>query len=256
MTPQQLSDNFNFAKIAPDGALELFFDHHMLSTFRMCPEKFILDFVQNGTGVRPKSPEKHRIWSLEFGEFLHYCVEWYYKKWKILGQSPEADEFVKVGKSMWDKMDMEYYNSLNKFCPESYRKRYTALGGWPGVACLLLGYWAFYVNQRFTIIDTEVAFGHNHEVFLGEFHSGYESLGFNNPEPFWNGRVRCYLSGRIDLLVDNGLKIGPVDHKSTAFFDGKEADDFNPHEGILGYIFAVNSILKNLFPEFSAEKRN
>ena len=43
-------------------------------------------------------------------------------------------------------------------------------------------------------------------------------------------------TGRIDLLVDNGTKIGPVDHKSTACFDGYESNDFDPHEGITGYI--------------------
>lgn len=265
MTPQYLAENYNFAKINPsDGALELYFDHHMLSTFRMCQDKFVLDFVQNGTGLTTREPTKRRIWSLEFGEFLHYCLEWYYKKWKFLKATPEVDEFIKVGKAMWDKMDMEYYDpglsSITK-CPETYTKKYHAIGGWNGVACLLLGYWAFYMNQRFQVIDTEVAFGFNKEVFLGEFR--YPRFGWHE-SPDGVGDVfvdswdicRCYLSGRIDLLVDNGYKIGPVDHKSTAFFDGRESDDFNPHEGISGYIFAVNSILKTAFPEFSAEKRH
>jgi hypothetical protein len=93
-------------------------------------------------------------------------------------------------------------------------------------------------------VDTEISFGRAREVYLGylgHFYSGNDRFGLTSP--YYSG-INCYLTGRIDLLVDNGTKIGPVDHKSTARFDGYESNDFDPHEGITGYIFAINSILK------------
>jgi hypothetical protein len=46
--------------------------------------------------------------------------------------------------------------------------------------------------------------------------------------------------------VDNGHKIGPIDHKTTHRFDGYEHADFNPHDGLTGYILACHEILKKL----------
>jgi hypothetical protein len=128
----------------------------------------------------------------------------------------------------------EYANSIIKADVTKFEE----VKGWEGVCGLLTQYHVYYMNQRLRVIDTEITFGHNKEVFLGGFtlFHGYEMLD--------DIKVECYLTGRIDLLVDNGYKIGPIDHKTTHRFDGFEHDDFNPHDGMTGYILAINEILK------------
>jgi hypothetical protein len=118
-----------------------------------------------------------------------------------------------------------------------------------GFVTLVMQY-ATYYNQdseRLRILDTEVAFGSGHEVPLG-------TLTFMVPEgPI---KVDCYLSGRIDFLADDGIKIGPVDHKTRATFAQVEHIlQYNPHEGITGYIYAVGHIIRKRHPVMAAQRK-
>lgn len=245
MNIQSLTEQYPyFLRVAPDGALELFADHHMLSTMRSCEAKFVEEILNN-EHIRGK-----RYWSLEFGCWVHDCLQLFYEAFRRTGQAPIVDDWVKQSLGLWEDYDLSFYRPDPLKLVKQYNtdeKKYRAFGGREGAAAFLIHYYAFYMNQRYRIVATEISFGRKQEVLLGEFtilnlHPGIENAidGLT---------VRCYLTGRIDLLVDNTYKIGPVDHKTTASFDGYESNDFDPHEGITGYIYTINAILGTQFPD-------
>ena len=216
-----------------DGVLEMYVDHHMMSTMRTCEAKFYEEQLEH-LGTRTQ-----RYFSLEFGQWLHEVLEHYYAYHKENNRPPVLDTWLQESWELWLTYELDSFapkpGTLTK---DMYgdTKKYYNLCKWDAKASimqLLCQYYAYYLNQSMLVVDTEISFGRAGEVFLG-----YVCVGDKI-------RIRCFLTGRIDLLVDNGAKIGPVDHKSTARFDGYESNDFDPHEGITGYIFAINSILKN-----------
>jgi hypothetical protein len=234
-----------------EGVLEMYLDHHSMSHMRMCESMFIEEITNciHGRGVR--------YWSLEFGVWVHDCLERFYDAFKKTGQPPELDPWVNYCLELWDLYDLDYYKPDPLKLVKNYRtdeKKYHSFGGREGAAGFLIHYYGFYINQRLRVVGTEIAFGRSKEVLLGSFRfprykwwegpEGEDDLVVES----WD-KVNVYLTGRIDLLGDNTYKIGPVDHKSTARFDGYESNDYDPHEGITGYIYAINEILKKRFPD-------
>ncbi len=255
MTPRDLvTKHPHIFALAPDNVLEMYCDNHILSTMRVCPAKFYEEQLAHvGTKVT-------RYFSLEFGAWFHECLEMYYSCFKVTGAAPVLDTWIIACLALWDEYDIDFFAPAPGTLTKDMRgdqKKYYALCGWDtrgAITRLLIQYYAYYMNQRMRIVDTEISFGRAREVPLGKFTccEPYRTgLVYKLPEPdkeelyFTTRNIRCFLTGRIDLLVDNGSKIGPVDHKSTARFDGYESDDFDPHEGITGYIFAINSVLTN-----------
>jgi hypothetical protein len=232
MTIEQLCAKYHWASIAEDGALELFLDHHALSTYRMCEAKFELEILQNyrAKGMTP--------WSLNFGSVFHKVVEKIYEQ----RQNNQFDYqwLVSYSTNLWAKAELDRYRE---------HKTYQALNGLPGFLVLLSQYATFYAqeNERLRPIGVELAFGKGREVPLGEY-------SYINNEGYWR-RVRCFLSGRIDFLMDSGTAIGPMDHKTKAFFKGNPAEDHDPQEGMTGYIFAASRIIKAKFPELLASRK-
>lgn len=247
MTPDQAQQRYHWIKYRPnDNTIEMYLDNFMLSGARLCEAKFHLDHLLwlKPKSIIPNLPEGKVIrkpWFFDFGEFIHWCLEQFYNNFKLYKQPPLVDEWLGKCQEKWKEMDMDgYANSIHP----SDVKKYEEVKGWNGVCRLLCAYYAYYMDLRLRIIDTEITFGHNKEVKLGEFNL---DLG---TRPCWecnhfvdDYNIECYLTGRIDLLVDNGYKIGPIDHKTTHKFDGYEHTEFNPHDGITGYIYAINQIL-------------
>lgn len=234
MTPQEAAVKYpQFIKLAEDGALEFYLDNQMLSTLRLCEQKFVEEYMEclHGRGVR--------AWNLDFGLWYHSSVEWFYKYFRR-GKRINATRWLRYAGHLWNSMDMDYYQVAE---PTKYKN----LGGREGALALLGEYYCYYFEQRMRVIATEIYFGRGKEVLIGE----WTARTIRTPEMDIDEKVRCYLTGRIDLLVDNGYKIGPVDHKTTARFDGLEYTKFNPHDGITGYIFAINRIMGERFPEFA-----
>ena len=231
MTPQEAAAKYPWIKIDPvSNIIELFLDHQMLSTLRTCESKFILEHVLN---IRPKG---HRAWALVFGAWLHFALEDYYEHIKNHdGKPPDPMAWLAKAKVKWVELKIDAYKGIED--------KYEDVGGWDGACSLLVQYYAFYMEQRLRVVATEIPFGFNREVYLGEFWLNIDS---NRP---W--LIKCYLTGRIDLLVDNGYMIGPVDHKHTHMFRGDEWDKFNPQDGITGYIFGTNSIIQKYFPDWN-----
>ena len=100
-------------------------------------------------------------------------------------------------------------------------------------------------NERLRVIGTEIGFGHKKEVFLG-------SVG--NPS-LYGAILNCYLSGRIDLLVDTGDSICPLDHKTRGSFYPDPSLEYLTDEGPTGYLFAVKAMTSAIIPQ-GMMKRN
>lgn len=224
MNPAEASTKYHWVKYDPETmTVDLFMDHQMLSTLRMCEHKFVYEHIFN---IRPKG---HKAWSLMFGAWMHFCFETYYKHLcHNDGKAIDIAAWLQYSRAKWLELNLDAYKDEEK---------YKDISGYDGASALLVSYYAYYDGLRLRVVATEVSFGTNREVYLGSFSYG----------PF---TVRCFLTGRIDLLVDNGHKIGPVDHKHTHVFRGDEWTKYNPHDGITGYIFATNEIIKNMFPDY------
>lgn len=247
MTPQQAAERYHWCKYDKDtNTVELFLDHFMLSSLRICEAKFYLDHIMH---IKPRyAGGVRKPWFFDFGEYIHWCLEGFYNHFKKYKEPPKIDLWLNVAHKKWIAMNMDGYK--NSFPAD--QKKYEEVKGWEGVASLLVQYFVFYMDMRLRVIDTEITFGHNREVKIGEFEHRTNNiiLDYEGFAP----KVKCYLTGRIDLLVDNGYKIGPVDHKTTHRFDGFEHQDFNPQDAMTGYILAINDILKsyqgmNLLPQ-------
>lgn len=241
MTPSEAQSRYHWCRYNKEtNTIELFLDHYMLSCLRTCEAKFYLEHLLK---IKPKyDTSKRKPWFFDFGEYIHWCLEQFYNSFKVSKVAPPVDVWLNQCKMKWAVMRMDDYGSDEAFPAD--QKKYQEVKGWEGVAGLLTQYYVFYMDMRLRVIDTEITFGHNREVFLGSF-----DINIGNPEDgdIWV-RCNCYLTGRIDLLVDNGYKIGPVDHKTTHKFDGFEHQDFNPHDAMTGYILAIHEILKNYYP--------
>lgn len=245
MTPEQASQRYHWCKYdASTNTIELYLDNYMLSCLRQCEAKFYLEHL---LWVKPRYDQTRRKpWFLDFGEYIHSCLETFYNNFKSLGHPPAVSSWIDGCKMLWAVMRMDDYGLLENTQPSDYKK-YVEVNGWEGVSGLLIQYYAFYMDLRNRIIDTEITFGHNKEVKIGEFPINNWKQHYVEQHDTYIAqqlRVECYLTGRIDLLVDNGYKIGPVDHKTTHKFDGWEHLDFNPHDGMTGYILAINEIMK------------
>lgn len=257
MTPELATQNYKWCKYNKDtNTIELYMDHYMLSCLRTCEAKFYLEHLLK---IKPRyvEPEKkgdkifRKPWFFDFGEFVHYCLEHYYNSFKVQKTAPPIDTWLELCKNKWLEMEMDNYKDS---IVEADVKKYDEVKGWTGICGMLTQYYVFYMDQRMRVIDTEITFGHNKEVKIGEFYiplvietKGYQKVRgvrrFVHTKEIKQVKVECYLTGRIDLLVDNGYKIGPIDHKTTHKFDGFEHVDFNPHDAMTGYILAIHDIL-------------
>lgn len=227
----QSIQQLNWIKKIDEGHYEMFLDHHMLSTWRMCQANFQLLHIE---GRRPKGGYS---WPLEFGSLLHTMIEDIYN-WKK-DEIFSLDKLTTEAYHKWDEKNMDRFLQ-HKTCK--------ALGGKLGFIALVHSYAQYYNqdNERLRIIGTEIGFGTNKEVPIGQLKiqkSSYELI-----------TIDCYLSGRIDFLADDGLRIGPVDHKTRANFGIQDLGaPYNPHEGMTGYIYATRAFLQN-HPELSTKK--
>lgn len=232
---EELVSKYHWLQIGEDGVLEMFLDHHSLQAFRQCEAYFELLIMAN---VKPQ----HRSWNLTFGILYHEMLEIFYKKNR--DGNFDINKWLTHAAEQWQVMNMAEFEK---------HKVYISLGGIHGFLAMLGQYVTHFAAEvdRLRPIAIEVAFGKKKEVPLGEFEvtrKGYSELEYHS--------VRAYLTGRLDFLMDSGSAIGPLDHKTTANFMGKNpANSFDPQEGMTGYIFATQQILKNHFPELAVTRK-
>ena len=241
----QLEHKLHWLQFGEDGVLEIYLDNHMLQTFRMCEARFFEEFVE---GYKPKG-SLSRIWFLDFGVCVHKAVEIYYIDRKK-GAFDLMGWISKIARKIWDEKDMEYWANEDLWKGHKYNS-YKDLGGFLGFCGLLFQYAQYFSveNERFRVIGTELYFGKNKEVPL---------LDPRWPEkyPDWmqrkDGDFCLYLAGKIDLLVDDGYSIGPMDHKTSRDFMGKNpAINYEIQEGMTGYVYAAKKILEKYHDDLS-----
>lgn len=207
-------------------------DNHLMSTYRACPQHFINAHV---LGLRRKNnapvTKPERVWFLEFGICLHEMLEQYYLNFR----NPSFDKInfcTSQAVAVWNEHQMD------EFAEE---KEYQTLGGLKGFIGLLIQYITVLSaeNEKLRVLGTEVSFGKNLEVplYIGE-------------------EFEIYLSGRMDLIVDDGYFICPMDHKTFAVFKGDVALRYATDEGPTGYVYALSTVLPKLIPEEMILKRD
>jgi len=104
MTPAELVKTHpHIFALGSDGVLEMYCDHHILSTLRVCEAKF---YEEQLAHIGTKSS---RYFSLEFGIWLHECLERYYEAFKTTGLPPPLDDWLKESLTLWDKTDMDFF---------------------------------------------------------------------------------------------------------------------------------------------------
>lgn len=206
-------------------------DNHLLATYRACPQYFINAHVW---GYRLKGKlvsGVERNWFLDFGVILHKMLELYYKNFRNPGFDPI--EWIKESApKMWLEGEMDVH---------AEHKEYKKIGGMAGFIGLLVQYSVAMSpeNEKLRVLGTEVSFGQNLEV------------------PLYIGEVfEMYLAGRMDLIVDDGYFICPMDHKTMGMFKGDPGLKFETEEGPTGYIYALKTVLKEFLPEELILKRD
>jgi hypothetical protein len=218
-----LAQKLHWIKIADDGIPELYLDNHMLQTMRVCEAKFMADFVEGYY----RAGTDGRVWFLDFGTLVHSSIEYYYLHRNEL----DFDVIEWAGAlsaQAWDEAKMDYFKD---------HKSYVALGGLYGFCALLLQYAQTYhtENERFKVVGAELYFGKDKAVPLL---SDAAEFGF-----------RLYSTGKIDLLMDDGTSIGPMDHKTAGSFRGKNpAIGYEIHDGMTGYVYAAQKIIAANMP--------
>jgi len=207
-------------------------DNHLLQTYRNCSQHFVYGnvFGLQKKGIRVEG-ERQRSWYLDFGILLHKMFEIYYQ------------DFRKPGFDLWpwatDRAVAEWHEAkMDEHCEH---KEYKLIGGMHGFVGLLAQYGTVMTpqNEKLRILGAEVSFGRNGEVplYIGE-------------------EIEIYLAGRMDLIVDDGYFICPMDHKTMGTFRGDPGLQFETEEGPVGYIFALSKILPTLVPEEQLLKRD
>lgn len=238
----------HFLKLGEDDVLEMYCDNQMLSTFRKCPMAFVESHLKH-THFKGKS------WSLQFGQYFHKCMEYFYQAqranwesyWTICKCTDEKHEdpiikqdyanFVQLCMDTWSEYNLEEFaDQIN----------YKKFGGVDGAILLFSQYFkTHYHNERYRYVGWELSFGRNKEVPV-EFLPKITDTG---SLIIHEELVRFYYCGRIDLIIDNSEVIGPMDHKTTAYFDGNESTKFKPHDGMQGYVYSVQKMLGDKFAE-------
>ncbi|HEY1646305.1 MAG TPA: PD-(D/E)XK nuclease family protein [Candidatus Saccharimonadales bacterium] len=218
-----------FVSIAPDGVAEYYLDHTLLSTLRACESKFTLDFVENyrGRGLPP--------WALHFGSLFHECMEDFYgveikRNQGLLEMSDSAfvADFIARGAARWRDYNMETFSQL---------PQYKRLNGFPGFLTLLGQYCEYYRREfnKLKPVALEIAFGRNKEVPLLEDAKRYHWAPF-----------RLYYAGRMDYIFDDGISLGPLDHKTFSRTDKNPITGYEVQEGMTGYVYSMQHVYASL----------
>lgn len=207
-------------------------DNHLLSTYRACPQHYVWAAVY---GLAKKSPVKEgaqqRVWFLDFGILVHKMIELYYRDFRK--EDFDAQKWAtERATEEWHKMNMDVHAD---------HKEYKTIGGLYGFVGLMFQFAIVFKpeNEKIRVIAQEVSFGRAGEVplYVGPY-------------------FEIYLAGRMDLIVDDGYFICPMDHKTMSYFRYDPLQMYLTDEGPTGYVYALSKILPTLVPEDMVLKRD
>lgn len=215
-----LAKSYDLPWLRMEGeTISLIVDNHLLSTHRSCADAFMIQHVE---GMHPKpgyGVPNLRRWYLDFGIVFHKMMQIYYTDFR----KPKFDVIAWASNQSWIEWDKLNLDGIYSRHPE-----YIDIGGFKGFVGILLQYakrWSA-ENEKLRIIGTEVSFGRDKDVSL------YKALD-----------LQIFLAGRMDVIVDDGFYIMPMDHKTTKSFYGDPSDRYIIDEGPTGYIFALKKVL-------------
>lgn len=255
MTNEQAVKQYpHFLKLGDDGVLEMYLDNQMLSTYRKCAGAFVESHLKH-------THFKGRAWSLIFGQYFHKCMEYFYQgqraNWEGQWEINSCGDLVGLVDSILLKriITMDYANFV-QLCLDTWKeynldefadqKQYKTFDGVDGAILLFSQYFkTHFHNERYRYVGWELSFGKAKEVPIGFLPRITDTGSLIIHEEL----VRFYYCGRIDLIIDNSSVIGPMDHKTTAYFDGNESSKFKPHDGMQGYVYSVQKMLGDGFAE-------
>lgn len=213
------------------GKIVMIVDNHLLSTHRACNSAFFIQHVE-GWKVKPGyGIPNERQWFLDFGIIFHKQMEYYYKHFRDTNFSV-MDWATDNAFTHWMNMNIDMY---------SKHPEYHLIGGLKGFTGLLLQYAHRFSpdNEKLHILGTEIAFGKNREVCL-----------------YRDEYLEIYLAGRMDVIVDDGYFIMPMDHKTMKTFNKDPLELYNIDEGPTGYIYSLKALLPNYVPVDHILKRD
>jgi hypothetical protein len=206
-----------------------------LSMYRSCPSYFFLKAVEGW--ARRSGGTVARNWFLDFGSLFHKLMEVYYKHFREADFDLNKFAIQRAG-DFWESMKMDEHMG---------HKEFLSIGGYQGFAAMLIQYAIQFKpeNERIKVLATEVSFGRGREVPI------YQSFGSN---------AECgadiYLSGRLDIIADDGYYIFPLDHKTMGAFKGDPLVRFLNDDGPTGYVYCLKKILPTIIPEELILKRD
>ena len=224
------------------GRMVIVIDNHLLSIYRACPQYFMHYAVEGWRKRGVNGQGRERIWFFDFGILFHKMMEEYYRIFKEPSFDLQSFAIDSAFKN-WTEMEMDYHLS---------HKECQAMGGYPGFAGMLIQYALQFKaeNERMTVLATEVSFGKGLEVPVYVWGSDADS------DTGIFSYADIFLSGRLDILADDGAFILPLDHKTCSFRTGRDPmRRYVNDDGPTGYVYSLSKILPSIVPEDMILKR-
>jgi hypothetical protein len=226
-----------FVKSTDEAAprLAFYIDNHLITTHNFCEAQFYLKHMRR---LRLKGPSGMAMsiggwWSAVLEDFYNLIKEQQNPRISPTGLVlplsgyPSQKDFIESAAKRWREAKMD---ELAVARPKAYKE----FGGSTGAALMAMQY---YVGQgrldcqNWKIVGAEKGFGQKGEVLLYE-----------------DDKILVYYIGKPDLVVlaDGGNTLLPVEHKTIHRIQSNITVKYKPHPQIMGYVFSLNRIAKDL----------
>jgi hypothetical protein len=213
--------SFSFYEILPDGRIQFFVDASLLKSLSHCERYFYLKHVKN---LRSKSISAAKPFPMAIGSWWSNVMEKFYNALRDQRELANGD-IADIAVTAWAEEAIEQAAFAD---PEKFGQ----FGDLPGAVLMLQEYYnSQYIidKQNWKVIAVEEGFGLNKEVLLGQ-----------------TSRVVVYWIGKPDLVIVEGGRLTPVDHKTVSRIDGYTTNRYKPSSQMPGYTHSCEVIAKSL----------
>lgn len=223
------------------------FDHHLINDFNDCDRYFQFKHMPD---------ENNKVWSgrgwasaMRIGIWWARTMELFYREMSF-GTLPSSALMTKFAADAWSEESCQlcrgekadHDNKDHPWTPQSMKNDfqkhdpdgYDKFKGAEGALQMALEYYDSFAEVDFRswkIVGAEKGFGLNNEILIGE-----------------DDLVVVHYTGRPDLSVLEYAsgKVMPLDFKTKESIPGNVNELFKPHPQTVGYIFAINELVKQL----------
>jgi hypothetical protein len=222
MTSAEKHDKqYCFYELLPDGRIQFFVDASLLKTFSHCERMFYLKHIKN---LRPKGSNVVMPFPMAIGRWWSDVMELFYNQLRD-NQSIAKQKIQEIAVIGW---------AMNRLddCALADPERFSTFGDLAGAVLMLNEYHdsQYLIDQRnWHIIGVEEGFGLKKEVLVGETRN-----------------VIVYWIGKPDLVVFEGQRLIPVDHKTVGRIDAYTSSRYKPSTQMCGYAYSTEIIAKSL----------